>query len=160
MFNLFKKDINLYSPINGKCYEIETCEDDTFASKMLGDGYYVMPTDNVVSSPCNGKIQSIFPTKHALGITKDDGTEVMVHIGIDTVKLDSSMFTSYVKVGDRVKVGMPLIKFDEKYLNSNEINMSVIVVMINSQNAPSDYKKEKSNEIVNSGDRIITFGTS
>lgn len=160
VFNFLKKDINLYSPVTGKCFEIETCEDETFSSKVLGDGYYILPTENVVCSPCNGKIQSIFPTKHAVGITKEDGTEVMVHIGVDTVKLDSSMFTSFVKVGDKVKPGTPLIKFDDRYLYDKSINMSIIVVMINSQNSSNAYTKEKSNKSVRTGDRIISYGTN
>jgi len=155
VFKWLKKDNNLYSPIGGRCLDIVSCIDNTFASKMLGDGYLIMPNESTVCSPCNGEIITIFPTKHALGIVMENGQEIMVHIGVDTVKLNGKDFESFVRVGDRIKVGNPLIKFDNKYLSSNEINMAVLVVMIGVNGG--NYTKERVDETVKSGDRIINY---
>lgn len=158
MFSWIKKKNGLYSPISGTCKDIEMCSDQIFATKMLGDGYLILPCETTVCSPCVGTVQVIFPTKHAIGIVMDNGQEVLVHIGVDTVKLNGKDFRSFVKTGERVKVGTPLIQFSKMYLASSEIDMSVLVILLNG--TTKNYKKERLNEMVHCGDRIIEFGSS
>ena len=106
-------NIVLKSPITGKVLNISETPDDVFAQKMLGDGVAIEPTEGVVYSPVDGEITQIFlPSKHALGITSKDGLEILIHIGIDTVKMNGDGFEAVVKQGDKVKEGQELIRFD------------------------------------------------
>ena len=91
---------------------MEKVKDDTFASKVLGSGIAIFPTENKVYAPADGVITSLHKSKHAIGITTFDNVEILIHVGIDTVKLGGQYFTSYVEVGDKVKVGDLLLEFD------------------------------------------------
>jgi sugar PTS system EIIA component len=104
----------LQAPMSGNCVGLEQVPDPTFAEKMMGDGIAIDPTDGMVVSPCDGKIVSLFPTKHAIGIESNDGLEILIHIGIDTVHLNGKGFKTYVKQDDIVKLGQKLIKVDLK----------------------------------------------
>jgi PTS system beta-glucosides-specific IIC component len=102
----------IQSPIKGNVIDLKEVNDPTFAGEMLGKGVAIEPIEGRVVSPINGVISAIFPTKHAIGLTSDKGTELLIHIGIDTVQLGGKYFTSYIKEGDRVKVGDLLVEFD------------------------------------------------
>lgn len=88
--------------------------DTTFASGLLGSGAAIIPSDNKVVAPFAGVVASLFQTKHAIGLLSDSGIEVLIHVGIDTVKLDGRPFTAHVKVGDRVQPGDLLLEFDRQ----------------------------------------------
>jgi glucose-specific phosphotransferase system IIA component len=106
-------NIVLKSPLTGKVLHISKTPDDVFAEKMLGDGVAIEPTEGVVYSPVDGEITQIFlPSKHALGITSKDGLEILIHIGLETVKMNGEGFEALVKQGDKVKEGQELIRFD------------------------------------------------
>lgn len=94
---------NFISPMSGQCYEISEIDDQVFASKAMGEGIAIDLNDGKVVAPFSGIISVAFPTKHAYGIKCDNGKEILIHIGMDTVELNGEGFTSYVKVGDRVK---------------------------------------------------------
>ncbi|PTJ93293.1 PTS glucose transporter subunit IIA, partial [Staphylococcus simulans] len=79
------KSIEVYAPISGEYVKIEDIPDPVFAQKMMGDGFGVNPSEGVVVSPIEGKVDNIFPTKHALGLKADNGLELLIHIGLDTV---------------------------------------------------------------------------
>lgn len=102
----------------GKLVSIENVSDPVFASKALGDGVAIDITDNIVTAPINGTIKMLFETKHAFGIETEDGVEILVHIGIDTVALGGKGFKSLVKQGDVVKAGQPLIKANLKKIKA------------------------------------------
>lgn len=128
MFQFFKrKNRELYAPVEGKCIDITKVKDITFSKKMLGDGIAVIPEKNCIKAPCDGKIIMLFPTLHALGIQMQDGTEILIHIGINTVELNGKGFYSNVKVNDRVKAGEVLVRFDEDYL-TGEYDMTTVIV--------------------------------
>ncbi len=91
---------------------MEEVKDETFAQKMLGDGFAILPEDGEVCSPVNGTVTSVFDTKHAVCLVSDGGLEILIHIGIDTVNLQGKHFTTHVKDGDTVKAGQPLITFE------------------------------------------------
>ena len=159
MFKFLKKeelDHNIYSPVSGHCMDITECSDAVFSSKMLGDGFLVKPSDNVVRSVCDGTVENIFPTKHAIGIKMKNGQNVLIHIGLDTVRLDGRGFTQLVDVNKKVRKGMPLIELDLEYLKANNIDTSIIVVMMNDLDFP--YVKENLNQNVEATSKIIKRG--
>lgn len=153
MFNLFKKNNNISAPVSGKCLDITQCRDTAFSSKMLGDGFMIIPDTDVIKAPCDGTITALFPTKHAVGITSKQGLQLLLHIGIDTVKLKGQHIDALVKVNEKIKLGTPLIKYDASYMKEQQIDMSTMVVLLNG----SDYKYHKKhlNEEVKAGDIII-----
>ena len=117
MFNLFKKNNThkktyFASPFTGELHPITEAPDETFASKMTGDGFLVYPTNGTVYAPTDSTVTFIFDTKHAIGLLADDGTEYMLHIGIDTVKLQGQGFTVFVENGQHVKKWDKLLACD------------------------------------------------
>ncbi len=107
-----QKEITVYSPINGTALPIEKVPDEGFAAKMMGDGMGIDPADGSVVSPVDAQVSFVFPSKHAMGLTLEDGTEMLLHFGIDTVELDGEGFEVLVQAGDPVKVGDPLMHID------------------------------------------------
>lgn len=106
------KTTSLTAPLTGKVAPITEAPDEIFAQKMMGDGVVVFPIDNSLVSPINGTINMIFPTKHALGIKSDDGVELLIHVGLDTVKLEGKPFTLFVEEGQKVSTGDKLMEID------------------------------------------------
>ena len=104
----------VFSPVKGKYIHLKDVSDATFNSGVLGTGFAVDPKEDVIHAPVEGTISAVFPTGHAVGFTTDNGLEVLVHIGIDTVKLEGKYFTAHVKEGDMVKTGDLLVEFDPK----------------------------------------------
>ncbi|NLW15620.1 MAG: PTS glucose transporter subunit IIA [Erysipelothrix sp.] len=112
MFFSKKVDKNLVAFMDGTMVALEKVADPVFAEKMMGDGFAIEPTSNDVFAPCDGEITVVFPTFHAYGITREDGVEVLLHLGIDTVELGGEGFTAIVSVGDKVKSGDKLGTMD------------------------------------------------
>lgn len=100
----------IVSPLTGELKPITEVPDQVFAGKMMGDGFAVLPTDGEIVSPVNGEVINLFPTKHAVGILSENGLEILVHFGTDTVKLDGKGFEVLVKQGGKVKAGQPILK--------------------------------------------------
>ncbi len=126
------KSGRLMAPVSGTVMPIDQSADPVFASKALGEGVAIDPTDGVVISPCNGSVTALFPTLHAIGITSDNGAEVMVHIGINTVELQGKYFSASVKVGDKVRIGQKLVTFDKDKVVEAGYNPQTMVVVTNS----------------------------
>ena len=102
----------VFSPIDGKVIFLDKVNDGVFSEGMLGKGIAIEPSIGRAVSPINGVVSTVFETKHAIGLTSDDGIEILIHIGIDTVKLNGENFNTHVKAGDEVKVGDILVEFD------------------------------------------------
>lgn len=102
------------APVSGTVIPLEQVEDEAFSSGVMGKGVAILPDNGTFCSPCDGVVSAIFPTGHAVGITSDSGVEVLIHIGMDTVKMDGEGFEKKVKEGDRVTVGQPLVQVDLK----------------------------------------------
>lgn len=102
----------VFSPIDGKVISLDKVNDGVFSEGMLGKGIAIEPSIGRAVSPINGVVSTVFETKHAIGLTSDDGIEILIHIGIDTVKLNGEHFNTHVKSGDKVKVGDILVEFD------------------------------------------------
>ena len=114
-----KETIIVSSPITGIADDLANAPDDAFAGKMMGDGAVVTPTNPVVVAPEDGEIAFVFDTKHAIGFMSDSGLSMLLHIGIDTVKLDGKGFTCFVENGQKVKKGDKLLELDLEYLKAN-----------------------------------------
>ncbi len=121
----------LVSPISGDVVALEQVPDEAFASKAVGDGVAIRPTDKMVVSPANGTIVKIFNTDHAFCLETETGAEIVVHIGIDTVKLNGQGFTRLVEEGATVVAGQPVLELDLDYLNANARSMISPVVVSN-----------------------------
>lgn len=148
---LKKKDNTICMPIKGKCLDISECKDKTFSDKLMGDGFMVEPEGNIICSPCDGELTMIFPTKHAFGLKMSSGTEILVHIGIDTVNLNGQYFEALSSVNKKVKKSTPIIKCDMDKIKESGYDPSVLVIMSGRQ----DVKKKHLNEMMDVGDIII-----
>lgn len=113
------RTIMIASPFDGNAAELETAPDEGFAGKMMGDGAVVEPTEDTVKAPVDATVSFVFPTKHAIGLELEDGMEMLLHIGIDTVKLDGKGFEVLVEEGAKVKKGDALMKLDRDYIKSH-----------------------------------------
>ena len=123
----------------GQQIPMEEVNDDTFANKVLGDGAAVLPEEGKVYAPADGVITSIFDTKHAICFTSSQGTEILIHIGVDTVNLQGKYFTAHVKDGDAVKRGQLLIEFDKEQIE--KAGYDTVIPMIFTD-LPEDRKLE------------------
>ena len=115
LFDIFKKKekiiVTIYSPINGKVIELKEVPDEAFAQKMVGDGCAIEPDKGSICSPIEGQLMNIFPTNHAIIFETIDGLEMIIHFGIDTVKLDGKGFQKLREPGP-IKIGDEIIKYD------------------------------------------------
>lgn len=116
------------SPFNGKAASITEAPDEAFSSKAMGDGYMVIPADGQVLAPEDGEVLFVFPSKHAIGLKTGDGMEYLLHIGVDTVKLDGKGFETFVKDGQKVKKGQKLMEFDLEYIRANAASEACMAV--------------------------------
>ena len=111
--------IVISSPITGLAADLATAPDEAFAQKMMGDGAVVTPEDPFVRAPEDGEVAFVFDTKHAIGFVTDSGISLLIHVGIDTVKLNGEGFEALVESGQTVKKGDPMLKLDLEYLKAN-----------------------------------------
>lgn len=148
------KPIEINSPIKGKIVQLENVNDSTFASGVMGKGIAIEPTEGVILAPVNGTVSSIFETKHAIGIISEDGVEILIHIGIDTVQLGGKYFEDCIKVGDRVKVGDKIMKFDIEAIKKEGYEVTTPIIITNSDSYVDVIGT--TNENINIKDTILT----
>ena len=122
LFDIFKKKekiiVTIYSPINGKVIELKEVPDEAFAQKMVGDGCAIEPDKGIICSPIDGQLMNIFPTNHAIIFETIDGLEMIVHFGIDTVKLDGKGFQKLREPGP-IKIGDEIVKYNLDEIKDN-----------------------------------------
>jgi glucose-specific phosphotransferase system IIA component len=133
VFNFTKKNTNvtLVAPVTGTSILLENVKDQVFSSKVMGEGVAFEFEGDMVYSPCDGTLSVVFPTWHAFGVTCVNGAEVLIHIGIDTVNLKGEGFTCFVKQGDKVKAGDPIIKIDREFMKEKNVDLTTSVVISN-----------------------------
>lgn len=116
MFNFFKKKQDntffLGAPVKGKAVDLKEVNDPTFSTGMLGQGVAIIPSEGKIYAPADGEIAMVFDTLHAVSMTADNGVEILVHVGLDTVELKGEGFEGHVKAGDKVKKGDLLLTVD------------------------------------------------
>ena len=120
------------SPVKGKVRPLAEAADEAFASGALGQGVMIEPEEGVVRAPFDGKVAALFPTNHAIGLVSDNGAEVMIHVGIDTVQLEGTYFEAFTAQESRVKAGDILIKFDMDAIRAAGYQTQTMVVVTNS----------------------------
>ncbi len=121
----------IYSPLKGELKKLSETEDEAFASGALGKGAVIVPTEGKVVAPIDGTIATFFPTGHAIAIEGENGLEVLIHVGIDTVKLDGRHFYPKVKEGAKVKKGDLLLEFDIEAIKEAGFYLSTPVIVSN-----------------------------
>jgi PTS system beta-glucosides-specific IIC component len=136
----------IYSPIKGKVVSLKEVSDQAFSSEALGKGVAIMPDEGKVFAPVDGEIVTIFNTKHAIAIKSDEGAEILIHIGMDTVKLEGKYFNAKVAQGDRVKKGQLLVEFNKEEIEKEGYSMLTPIVITNA-NEFTDVVYQVSKEI-------------
>jgi PTS system D-glucosamine-specific IIC component len=122
---------DIVNPIEGEIIPITEVPDQVFSGKMMGDGFAIKPSEGTVVSPVDGEIVNVFPTKHAIGILANNGREILIHIGIDTVKLNGEGFEVFVSQGDKVTKGQKLVNVDLKFVKENAPSIITPVIFTN-----------------------------
>lgn len=130
---LTKQEV-IVSPLKGEVTELSKVEDEAFSTGLLGKGIAIKPVEGKVVAPANGVVTTFFPTGHALGITTDNGTEILIHVGMDTVQLEGKCFTPRVKQGDKIKAGDVLLEFDIDKIKESGFSTITPVIITNSDN--------------------------
>ncbi|GEN94005.1 PTS sugar transporter subunit IIA [Pediococcus ethanolidurans] len=144
MLNIFKKKVkkvSLVAPVSGETVELSKVPDKVFASGMMGKGIAFNFDSNEIAAPCDGKITMIPDSLHAFGITADNGAEILIHIGLDTVNLKGEGFTKLVEVGSHVKAGKPIIKVDHEAILAKGYNLVTMLLVTNSDDYTVEIKK-------------------
>ncbi len=120
----------VYSPLSGKVIRLEDVPDEAFASGILGKGAAIQPSEGKVYSPCDGEVVNVFDTKHAVNLVSDNGYEILIHVGLDTVKLDGKYFRSHIENGEKVRKGDLLLTFDKDEIKKAGFDTVTPVVIL------------------------------
>lgn len=144
----------VYSPLKGKAIMLSEVNDATFAGEVLGKGMAVIPEEGEVYAPFDGTVETIFETKHAIGLTSKDGVEVLIHIGLNTVELGGKFYQLHVEAGQEVKAGQPLVSFQMEEIKKAGYDITTPVIVTNS----FDYEevKTESNGTVKVLEKVFT----
>ena len=122
----------LVAPVSGELKPISECPDPVFSSETLGKGVVIEPAEGKVYAPCDGVIENLPDTLHAIGMTATFGAEILIHVGMDTVGLGGKGFTAHCKTGDQVKAGQLLLEFDMDFIKAQGLPVSTPVIVTNS----------------------------
>ncbi len=136
---LGKNKKSVFSPVNGEVIPLEEVPDPVFSQKMMGEGVAIAPKGGSIAAPVDGKIIQVAPTKHAIGILANDGTEILIHVGLETVALKGEGFNVLVNVDDEVTIGQKLIEVDWDYIAKHVPSTITPIVITNSQ-SETEYK--------------------
>lgn len=145
----------LASPIKGEVLPLESIKDEAFASGVLGKGIAILPKEGKVYAPAAGTVSALFPTLHAIGIETEQGAELLIHIGLDTVQLNGEGFEAMVKPGDRVEQGQLLIQFDKEFIEGKGYCMETPVLVTNSDDFLEIVETKETQ--VNAGEILLTL---
>ena len=147
-------DKKIYSPLKGKTIKLEEVEDEAFSSGVLGKGVAILPEEGILYAPADGTISVFFPTGHAVGMTTDNGAELLMHVGMDTVQLEGKGFHPLVSEGSRVKKGQKLLEFDMEQIKKAGYSLVTPVLVTNVEETgeitPAEGEKQ-----VQAGDELI-----
>ena len=146
-------DLSVNSPVEGKTIPLAQVSDEVFASGVLGKGIAVQPASGKILAPADATVSMIYPTLHAIGLILDSGIEMMIHIGIDTVKLNGKYFEKHVQDGDHVKKGQLLVSFDIQKIEQAGYDLTTTVVVTNSKNYAAIGSTNKNN--VTNNDQLL-----
>lgn len=147
--------VNIVAPVEGVIVPINTVNDPTFANNLLGEGIAISPSEGIVLAPASGEVVAVFPTNHAFGLKLDDGIELLIHIGINTVELNGQHFQSHVKVGDYVEQYQLLANFNIKAIEEAGYDTTVFTIITNNE----EFKLHgiQSNQTITNQDSVFTL---
>lgn len=134
MFGLFKRKNNkfeLLAPVTGRTIPLSEVADEVFAQKLAGDGIAIEPTGDIIVAPADGELTLVFKTLHAFALTLDNGVEILIHIGLETVSLNGEGFEQLVPQGTKVKAGTPIIKINKDLIKSKGLPLTTPVLITN-----------------------------
>lgn len=144
MFGLFnKKDSTFVSPASGTIKLIDQVKDETFSQKMMGDGFAIEPTSPQIYAPVDAKVDFVFQTNHAVGLRTDDGKEILIHVGVDTVSLEGKGFTSHIKEGHKVKKGDLLLTVDFDSIKERVPSTDIILIFTSGETCTVNHPDSK-----------------
>lgn len=147
--------VTVLSPLNGEMKELSQAQDPVFAQGIMGPGILIEPSKGELVSPVNAIVSVILPSKHAIGLVSEDGIELLIHIGMDTVNLDGKYYTAHVNQGDKVKVGDKLISFDIEAIKKEGFSLETPIIITNQENflPIAEYTLPRS---IISGEKLMT----
>ena len=148
-----EKTLTVYAPIKGKVIDQKSIPDETFASGALGQGIGIEPEEEIVTAPFDGVISVVAETKHSVGISSDDGMELLIHVGVDTVKMNGDGFEVFVSEGQEVKAGAKMMNFSIDKIKKAGYSSTVVVLVANSEDS-GKFEVEKTGK-VSKMDKII-----
>lgn len=143
------------SPCTGRVRNLEKSTDSVFKEGILGEGCFIEPEDGKIYSPVNGVIETVFPTKHAIGLKTEDGLEILIHLGIDTVNLNGKYFDCEIESGDRVSKGQQLLEMDVNKIKKLGYKTDIYIFITNASSY--DLKFENIDELICNGETLITY---
>jgi sugar PTS system EIIA component len=126
-----QQEVTLLAPLSGTIVPLSEVPDPVFAQQIVGDGVAILPTEGLLLSPVDGWVSHLFPTHHAIGLSTKSGLEILIHIGIDTVKLQGQGFTPFVAVGEPINAGDKLIQFDTEVLQKAGCSIVTPIIIAN-----------------------------
>lgn len=130
---LFKKrKLQIIAPVNGETVTLEQVPDPVFSQKMMGEGIALLPAEGKIHAPIDGTVILIPDTKHAIALKSSDGTEILIHIGLETVNLKGKGFNTLVKIGENVSIGQPLVEVDWAYIEQHATSTITPIIITNS----------------------------
>jgi sugar PTS system EIIA component len=157
VFSFFKKaKLQIVAPVNGEIVPLEDVPDPVFSQKMMGEGVAMVPAGGNIYSPVKGTIILIAATKHAIGIRAEDGTEILIHVGLETVALNGTGFSLAVKEGDKISVGQLLMEVDWDYIKIHAKSIVTPIVITNSQESAKQYNLSEEKKAVQGQTIIIS----
>lgn len=158
MFGFMKKNKReeLVAVVDGKLISIEKVNDPVFSQKMMGDGFAIASTGDTVYACADATVSMLFPSNHAVGLTLDNGMEILIHIGIETVNEEGKGFTCFCEQGKTVKKGEALVKFDRQYLEEKGYDLTVIAVFTN-KDSYKEFRKEDIENVKGGESVVVTY---
>ncbi|MED4224346.1 beta-glucoside-specific PTS transporter subunit IIABC [Neobacillus cucumis] len=151
-----KDNLNIYNTIQGAIIPLSEVKDDVFSSGAMGNGFAVIPDDNKVYAPFDGKVLSVFSTKHAIGLISNDGVELLIHMGINTVELNGSPFDIKVKENQVIKKGQLIAEVNWKLVSTKNYDITTPIIVTNTADYQSVILKVDKNKKVNMGELVLT----
>ena len=148
--------MTVMAPLDGEVLPLEKVPDETFASGILGPGCGIEPSGDTVYSPFDGTVTQVASTLHAVGLMSDDGIEVLIHVGMDTVEMKGQGFTAHVKEGQKITAGVPLLTFDTAAIRAAGHPTATVIVVTNGDDVPA--MKVIAEGTVAAGTPLLHFG--